>query len=101
MKEVYKLEDGVDIKRLEEFGFYKLNESFMQPYGYDVKPEDEESDFSITGFGMIEVDEFDMNGNKDRTLHFYTTTDDEVWWDLTILFDLIQAGILKKVVKDV
>ena len=96
MKEFYKLKDGIDIKQLEEFGFYKLNESDMHPYVYDVEPEDEESDFSYKGFGMLEVDEFDMNGNKDRTLHFYTTTDDEVWWNLTILFDLIQAGILEK-----
>ena len=94
-----KIKDNVDLKELEKFGFIKLNESDMKHYGYELnyENEDELNNWSTTGFAMLEVYEFDFNGKKDRTLHFYTTTNDEVWWDVDIIFDLIQAGLVEKV----
>lgn len=97
-----KIKGNIDLKELEKFGFYKLNESEMKPYGFDIKVEEPEEDnnFAENGFAMLEVDEFDFEGNPDRTLHLYTTTDDEVWWNIDIIFDLIQAGLVEKVVED-
>ena len=95
-----KIKDNVDLKELEKFGFYKLNESEMKPYGYELKaeePEEENNWAENNGFAMLEVDEFDFDGKPDRTLHLYTTTDDEVWWDINIIFDLIQAGLVEKI----
>ena len=94
-----KIKDNVDLKELEKFGFYKLNESDMQPYGYDVKIEEpeEENSFAQNGFAMLEVDGFDFDFEPDRILHLYTTTDDEVWWDIDVIYDLIQAGLVEKV----
>ena len=94
-----KIKDNVDLKELEKFGFYKMNESYMNPYGYELKVEEpeDESNWSESGFGMIEVDEFDVDLKKDRTLHLYTTTDDEVWWDIDVIYDLIKAGLVEKV----
>ena len=95
-----RIKDNIDLKELEKFGFYKLNESDMKPYGYELEPEKEESDFSFNdGFAMLEVDEFDCEGKKDRTFHLYTTTDDEVWWNIDVLFDLIKADLVEKVEK--
>lgn len=94
-----KIKDNVDLKELEKFGFYKINESYMQPYGYDIKVEqpEEKNSFAEKGFAMLEVDGFGIDRESDRTLHLYTTTDDEVWWDIDIIFDLIQAGLIEKV----
>lgn len=91
-----KIKDNIDLKELEKFGFYKLNESYMEPYAFDVKVEKDYS-FAEEGFAMLEVDAFNVDGEKDRILHLYTTTDDEVWWDIDIVYDLIQAGFVEKV----
>lgn len=92
-----KIKDNVDLKELEKFGFKKLNESEMQPYGCELKvEEDDYSNWSDDGFAMLEVDGFDFNSKKDRVLHLYTTTNDEVWWDIDVIFDLISAGLVEK-----
>ena len=87
------------LKELEKFGFYKGNESKMQPYIYDIKIEEpeQECNWSSKGFASLEVYGFNINGKPDRTLHLITTTDDEVWWQIDIIFDLIQAGLIEKV----
>lgn len=96
-----KIKDNVDLKELEKFGFKKLNDSDMQPYGFELNVEDSAySNWSDNGFAMLEVDGFDFNGKKDRILHLYTTTNDEVWWDIDVIFDLISAGLVEKVVED-
>ena len=98
-----KIKDNVDLKELEKFGFYKGNKT---TYCYEIEPVDERvdcdeedfskygSNFSQSGFAMIEANEIT------RVIEFFTTTDDEVWWNMDIIFDLIQAGLVEKVEND-
>lgn len=78
-----KIKDGVDLKELEKFGFVRCESDEY----YNV---DEERNLSVkyiyweNGFGTMDIDE----GTR------------EIWSissNYDILFDLIQAGLVKKV----
>ena len=88
-----------DFEKLEKFGFYKSNEF---TYSYEIEPIDErveeegefKSNFSSEGFAMIEISVLT------REVEFFTTTDDECWWNINIFYDLIKAGLVEKGVEE-
>jgi len=86
MREYLKIRDDVDLKELEKFGFRynKKDECYERICG---RYEDE----------ILEVD-------KGRNIYIYIDT--EYWHNYTetetliIIFDLISAGLVEKVVED-
>lgn len=92
-----KIKDNINLQELEKLGFYKGNE---RTYCYEIPPLDERDDcddienitsnFSTDGFAMVEID------TETRVISFFTTTDDEVWWGIDIMFDLMTSGLVEK-----
>lgn len=81
-----RIRDSIDLKRLENFGFY---ESVTTRDGWDKT-------ISIEGFNV-----YNMKIKYDRTILIYVELfNGKPLTNLDILFDLIQAGLVEKVVEE-
>lgn len=95
-----KIKDGIELKELEKFGFYQSNE-FMNSWNYELQVLEprENNFFGEEEYSTLTVQEFEPDGktktNKELTL--MVDTDDECWYNIDIIFDLIQAGLVEKI----
>ena len=87
-----KIKDNVDLKELEKFGFKKDSPSW---YGIILRDNTEETmGISVSLFARPRCIQFGYRTNSECRLGSFT-------YDLDVLFDLIQAGLVEKVgVKD-
>ena len=96
-----KIKDEYDLKELEKFGFYKSNK-VMNCWDYELKIKEPKEDncWADDGYACLSVHEYEPDGTRtNRELLLMTNTNDEVWYELDgIIFDLIQAGLVEKVV---
>ena len=76
-----KIKDNVDLKELEKFEFIKT-----QPYAY--------SDYWRYRFNVNGVSEITIDNGREIIID----TDESTTLDLDILYDLIQDGLVEKVV---
>lgn len=83
-----KIKDNVDLKQLEKFGFeyQKKQSNIREHYSLTQKT----SRFSTELYAWVDC--------EDRSIHKGTWIDSEEY--AVIIFDLIQAGLVEKVVED-
>lgn len=84
-----KIRDEIDLKELEKFGFKKVSPSW---YSLDIRNNtEEEIGFGVSLFAeprCIEIGYSTKGGQYGMASYTY---------DLDVLFDLIQAGLVEKV----
>lgn len=98
-----KIKDSVDLKELEKFGFEKITQYQKDDFENDNNCWDEEEILYITylGAGGRRGQSYYLYIKKDRKLYVNTTNPDGSGCETLIydtLLDLIQAGLVEKVV---
>ena len=80
-----KIKDNVDLKELEKFGFKKCKSTVVDIYYYPI----------TWNYGLY----VEITVNADRTISLDVNYEDFSTEDIDILFNLIQAGFVEKVVE--
>ena len=86
-----KIKDNVDLKELEKFGFEKVSPSW---YSLTIRDNTEETiGIAVSLFARPRYIQFGYRSNGIGGISSFT-------YDLDVLFDLIQAGLVERVVED-
>lgn len=99
---MFKIKDGIDLKVLEDFGFYSINDTCYE-YALESFEEWGERELDIS----ILVYKEDFMGNKKNYIYFYVYSyvnggdydgnEIDKTFPMDVLFELFQAGIVEKV----
>ena len=81
-----KIKDEIPLKELEKFGFKKAKSTVVDIYYYPI----------VWNYGLY----IEITVNVDRTISLDVNYEDFSTEDIDVLFDLIKADMIEKVVEE-